>query len=267
MRSAAPDAGRRDVGGVLHAEWLKIRSVRSTAWTLAATIVITVGIGAIGTFAEASRWSHLSVGQRLAFDPTSRSLTGLLLGQLAIGVLGILVITSEYATGTIRSTLAAVPSRPLMLGAKVAIFGLVALVASEVVAFASFFVGQAILSGSAPHATLGQPGVLRAVAGSGLYLVVLGLLALGIGVIVRHTAGAITTFVAAVLVLPLLVSALPSSLANGIEKFLPFTIGQTMKAVTPQASSFSPWVGLVILVGYTAVVLVAGGWLLVKRDA
>ncbi|MHB8190228.1 MAG: ABC transporter permease subunit [Ferrimicrobium sp.] len=252
---------------ILRSEWIKIRSVRSTTWTLIAMIVLSVGIGALGTFAIASNWTQVPAARRVGFDPTSRSLAGLMLGQLALGVLGIIVFSAEITTGTIRSTFAAVPSRPTVLAAKAVVFGVVALVVSEVVAFASFFVGQAILSGTTPTATLGQPGVLRAVVGSGLYLTVLGLFALGIGVIIRHSAGAIAAFVAIVLILPLLVAPLPASISNDINRFLPFTIGQTMMQITPQPNAFSPWVGLLVALGYATVLLIIGGWSLVKRDA
>jgi ABC-type microcin C transport system permease subunit YejB len=138
-----------------------------------------------------------------------------------------------------------------------------------VLAFGAFFVGQALLTSPAPHASLSQPGVLRAVIGAGLMIPVLGLFALGIGTIVRHTAGAITTYVAGLLVLPLIVQALPSSVGNPIMKFLPFRISDIMTTVGPvhRASAFHPWVGFAILCGYALIALVLGGILMVRRDA
>src|SRR5581483_6264416 len=114
----APTAARYHLGGVMRAEWTKLTSVRSTTWTLVLTIVLTIGIAAITTSTEAGHWAHMSAFDRLSFDPTSSSLTGLLVGQLTIGVLGVLLITAEYGTGTIRSSLAAVSNRRLFLGAK-----------------------------------------------------------------------------------------------------------------------------------------------------
>src|SRR5579872_4324776 len=209
---------------------------------------------------------------RLFFDPTSVSLTGYFVGQLALGVLGVLTVSAEYGTGSIRSTFAAIPRRPLVLLAKVLVFGAVALVVAEVVSFAAFFIGQALLSGSAPTASLAQPGVVRAVAGGGLYLTVLGLLALGLAAIIRHTAAAITTFVGVLLIVPLVVSAFPASIGHPIGKYLPLVMGEAMTATTPRGAhadflpSFAPWTGFALLCAYAAGALVIGGIAMVRRD-
>ncbi|WP_298443148.1 ABC transporter permease [Ferrimicrobium sp.] len=253
--------------GILHSEWIKIRSVRSTVWTLVAMVGVTIGLSALATFAIASSWHHMPLVERMSFDPANLSLSGMSLGQLSIGVLGIIIFTSEFATGTIRSTFAAVPSRPRVLAAKAIVFGAIVLVISEAVAFVSFFLGQAILSGKTPTTTLGHPGVLRIVIGSGLYLTILGLVALGIGVIIRHTAGAIATFVGLVMVLPLLVLLLPHSITNDINRFLPSTIVSVVARIVPPPRTFSPWIGLLVFFGYAVALLVIGGWTLVKRDA
>ena len=230
-----------------------------------------------------------------------RSLIGVFLGQLIFGVLGVLVMSAEYGTGTIRATLSAVPRRPVVLTAKVVVFGAVAVVVSEILAFSAFAVGQAILSAKhavglprrrsreraqqlgvkIPHnlqamlssgsASLGQPGVLRAVVGAGLYLAVLGLLALGLATIIRHTAGAISAFVGVVLVLPLIVQALPTSISNAVARYLPANIGLVMFSThgVPDriGPAFSPWTGFALLVLYTVVTLGLGCWVLVRRDA
>ncbi len=259
--------GRYGLPGLLASEWTKVRSVRSTIWTLAVTVVLGIGLGAIATATTAARWSRMSLVSRLTFDPTRTSLTGLLFAQLAIGILGVLVVSAEYGTGTIRATFAATPRRPLVVVAKAVVFGVVALVVGEVVAFVAFFLGQSLLTGPVPHAALGDPGTLRAVVGGGLYLLVLGLLALGIATIVRHTAGAISAFVGVLLVLPIIVTALPSSIGNSIGKFLPANIGVVLLSVQPQANSFSPWAGFFLLCGYALAALVVGGVLVVRRDA
>ena len=192
----------------------------------------------------------------------------MIFAQLAIGILGILVMSAEYSTGTIRATLSAIPRRPVVLGAKIVVFGLLALVVSEVVSFSAYFIGQAIFTHSPlPHTVLSQPGVLRAVAGSGLYLTVLALFALGIATIIRHTAGSIATFVGILLILPLLLQALPDNYINDLSRFLPINIGVNMVQFQTQPNSFSPWVGLAVLAGYAAASLVIGGILLVRRDA
>ena len=247
-----------------------MRSVRSTTWSLVAMVVIILGIGALATWLTTRNWSTTGFVDRLTFDPTNRSLTGILFGQLAIGILGVLVMSAEYGTGTIRSTLAAVPNRPLVLGAKTVVFGVVALVVGEVTSLAAFLIGQALLGEPTPHATLSQPGVLTAVAGSGLYLAVLGLLALGIATIVRHTAGSIAVFVGLLLVLPLIVESLPHSIRIHVSKYLPATIGFVMSSTNLHgfdAPVFTAWTGLLVLCAYAAVALVVGGILLVRRDA
>jgi ABC-type transport system involved in multi-copper enzyme maturation permease subunit len=268
----APSAPRYRPAGVMRSEWTKLRSVRSTTWTLVATVVITIGISIIATSTEATRWSHSSLADHLSFDPTNLSLTGLLFGQLAIGILGVLAISAEYGTGTIRASLAAVPNRRLLLATKAAVFAMVALVVGEVVSFGAFFIGQMLIGGAAPHATIGQSGVLRAVVGGGLYLALLGLLALGLGSIIRHTAGAIAAFVGVLLIIPLLLPALPTSLNHAIGKFEPVTIGNAMTSVNTHLGSgatpsFSPWVGLAVLAGYAVIALGIGGWRMIRRDA
>jgi ABC-type transport system involved in multi-copper enzyme maturation permease subunit len=268
----APSASRYRPAGVMRSEWTKLRSVRSTTWTLVATVVITIGIGIIATSTEATRWSHTALADRLSFDPTNLSLTGLLFGQLAVGILGVLAVSAEYGTGTIRASLAAVPDRRMLLAAKAAVFALVALVVGEVVSFGAFFIGQMLIGGGAPHATIGQAGVLRAVAGGGLYLALLGLLALGLGTIIRHTAGAIAAFVGVLLIIPLILPALPTSLNHTLGKFEPVTIGNAMTSVNTHLGSgatpsFSPWVGLALLAGYAALALGVGGWRMIRRDA
>ncbi len=255
---------------VFRSEWIKLRSVRSTWWTLAAMAVLTVGIAVIAGTTIPSRWATMSPVDRLTFDPTSVSLRGLLFSQLVIGVLGVLVMSAEYGTGTIRSTLAAVPNRPLVLIAKTGVFAAVALVIGEILSFAAFFVGQSLLTSPATHAMLGQPGVLRAVAGGGLVVAVLGLFALGLATIIRHTAGAITAYVGTLLVLPIVTEALPSSISRPIGKFLPFNVSDAMTSVHSAigpATSFSPWTGFALLCSYALLAIGIGGWLMARRDA
>ena len=261
--------GRYRFSGVARSEWTKFRSVRSTLWTLTVTVVVTIGVGVLATSTAATRFTHGTAADRLSFDPTSLSLTGLFLGQLAIGVLGVLVMSGEYGTGTIRSTFAAVPNRPLVLAAKAAMFSGVTLVLGEVLSFAAFLIGQALLAASVPHASLGDPAVLRAVAGSGAYLALLGVFALGLATIIRHTAGSITAFVGVMFILPLISAALPSSIRTDFGKYLPSEIGSAMMSVRigPGASYLSPWAGLAVLVAYVAITLGIGAWLLVWRDA
>jgi ABC-2 type transport system permease protein len=261
-------SGRYGLSGLLRSEWTKLRTVRSTMWTLGITVVVGIGISALACAETRSHWATMSPGNRASFDPTSTSLIALLFCQLAIGVLGVLVMSAEYGTGTIRATFSAAPRRPQVLAAKVIVFGVVALVVAEIVAFASFLIGQALLSAPATHASLSTPGALRAVVGTGLYLGVIGLFALGLATIIRHTAAAISAFVGILLVLPIIIQALPSSLQTSIQRFLPLRIGAVMMSVTDgPGHSFSPWAGFFILCAYAAAALVIGGVLLVRRDA
>ena len=271
ISAPTPNVGRHlRVSSMLKSEWIKLRTVRSTMWTLVTMAVITVGLAAIAGLTITGRWNTMSPGDRLSFDPTSVTLTGLLFSQLVIGVLGVLVMSAEYGTGTIRATLAAVPHRPMVLATKSAVFAAVALVVGEALSFIAFLIGQALLRSPAPHATLSQPGVLRAVVGGGLVIAVLGLFALGLATIIRHTAGAITAFVGTLLVLPLLVEALPSSISAPIAKFMPLNISDTMTSVkhaVGQSQTLSPWMGFGVLCAYAIGALVIGGVLMARRDA
>lgn len=253
---------------MLVSEWTKLKSVRSTVWALLITAIVGVGLGAVVTSAQAAKWATRTHAQQASFDPTRSSLTGLLFAQLAIGVLAVLVVSSEYSTGTIRATFCAAPRRPLVLVAKVAVFSAVSLVVGEAVSFAAFLIGQSLLSGKTPTASLADAGVLRAVISGGLYLFALGLLALGLATIIRHTAAAISTFVALLLILPIIVAALPSSLQDDINRYLPANIGTVMLTANYQGTDpFGPWTSFALLCGYAVAALIAGGLLLVRRDA
>ena len=269
MTTYAPSlpAGLVSLKGLLGSEWTKLRTVRSTIWTLGATVFIGAASSAIAMAVTRAHWTTESASARAAFDPTEVSLAGTYLaGALLLGVLGILVVSGEYATGTIRATLAAEPRRPMVLGAKVLVFAAVSLVIAEVTSFASFYLGQAFLTSPAPHATLSSSGALRAVAGTGMFLCLVALFALGIAAVVRHTAGAIGAYVFVLLVLPIIVSALPSSIGNQVARLLPLSIGSVMtNNSVPDA--FGPWTELAILCGYTVLALVVGTVLLVRRDA
>jgi ABC-type transport system involved in multi-copper enzyme maturation permease subunit len=256
--------GHYGIGGLLRSEWTKLRTLRSTMWTLGLTVVLGIGISALACAETRAHWNSTSLP---GFDPTSTSLIGVFFGQLTIGVLGVLVMSGEYGSGTIRATFSAAPRRSLVLFAKASVFGFVSLVVSEVVAFLSFFLGQALLSPPAIHATITSPAALRAVAGSGIYLCFIGLFALGIATIVRHTAGSISAFLGILLVGPIIIRALPASLANEIEKFMPDHIGAAVVSLHMGSESLAPWTGLAVLFAYAVALLVIGAAILVRRDA
>jgi ABC-2 type transport system permease protein len=251
----------------MRSEWTKLRTVRSSVWTIAVTVVVGIGVSALATGEVQAHWATMSPPTRAGFNPVSVSLTAAFFCQLVLGVLGVLVMSAEYGTGTIRATFSAVPRRTVVLAAKVAVFGLVALVVGETVTVLSFLVGQAMLSSPVPHATFATPDALRAVVGTGLYLCVIGLIGLGLATILRHTAGAISAFVGVLLVLPIIVAALPSGLQHAISRFLPLQMGQALMQTRPLAHAFGPWTGFAVLVGYAAAVLAVALALLVRRDA
>jgi ABC-2 type transport system permease protein len=266
-RPRAPGIGQV-FSAAMRAEWIKLRSVRSTVWSLLVTIVLTVGLGALFCAARVARADHLDRGDIQNFDPTSFSLNGLFLAQLAIGVLGVLVITSEYSTGQIRATFGATPQRRLVLMAKLLTFMVVVLVVGLITCFTAFFIGQGILSGKFSEAHLGDPGVLRAVVGGALYLTVIGGLGVGLGTLLRRTAGAIGALVALLLILPILANFLPSPWNNNITKFLPMQAGSAIfQANAPSGDSLSLWTGFAVLCAYAVVSVAAGAVLLTRRDA
>jgi ABC-2 type transport system permease protein len=214
------------------------------------------------------RADHLDAGDLRNFDPTSFSLNGIFLAQLAVGILGVLVISSEYATGQIRATLGATPQRGLVLGAKVLVFMALSFLVGLVASFAAFFIGQAILSQKFQQASLGDPGVLRAVIGGAVYLAVLGALGVGLGTMLRRTAGAIAALVGLLLILPILVNFLPSPWNNDISKYLPLQAGSNIFSATPpSATDLSLWAGFAVFCLYAIVALVGGAVLLKRRDA
>ena len=263
-------AGRAGFGGTLRSEFTKIRSVRSTYWTLAAMIVITIGISALLSWGRIQDYaSQPAVVQaheaiRIRSRATEFSMFGLILGQLVIAVLGALTITSEYSTGMIRTSLTVMPRRGTVYAAKAVVFTAVALAAGLVTSFGSYFIGQAIFATQHLNSSIGQPGVLRAVVGGGLFLAVCGLLSYGIGALLRHTAAAITASVALLFVLS---GFLPGSWAAHVDKWIPFNAGGAIWENLSGTDMFSPWVGFGVFCAYAAIAVVAGGILFRTRDA
>jgi ABC-2 type transport system permease protein len=251
----------------VRAEWTKLRSVRSTTWTLLATVGIAIGFGALVGVSQMSSWDNLDPTEQLRFDPTFFSLSGLWLAQLAVGVLGVLLVTSEYATGQIRATLGATPQRTTVLAAKATAFTGVVLAAGLVSSFGSFVVGQAIFASKGLGVSITDPGVFRAVVGGALYLAAVGLLGLGLGTILRRTAGAVAALVGALVLAPLVSGFLPAAFQESIGKYFPAQAGMAVFSVAPDPRSLTPWAGYGLLLAYVAAALVAGGLLLARRDA
>lgn len=284
-------SGRAGVRQAVLSEWTKLRSVRSTWIALVVVLVAGIGLSALVTNIEAGRWSMLGPADRAQFDPVRFSQTGEFISQFVVGVLGALIVTSEYASGSIRTTVATLPRRTTVVAGKGIVIALVIFVVTEITAFVSFFVGQLVLtahggralpagssiltqirSSAIPVVGITDSGALRAVFLCGVYLTMLTLMALGIGFILRHTAGAISLYVGLLLVLPLIVQILPSSLSDPIERYLPSNLGLAMIVVTTRKTDFagvllSPWAATATLVLYTTAFVAVGAWVLVRRDA
>jgi ABC-2 type transport system permease protein len=297
-----PAAGRAGLRGAIASEFTKLRSVRSTYWTLGALLLVAIGIGIAVTAGIDGNFAN-NPGQKGAFDATQTSLIPFFgLGQLVIAVLGAMVITSEYSTGMIRTSLAAQPRRGVVYAAKAIVFGSITLVVSLVTSFIAFLVGQALLSGSGVSASLlhgakvpanvmvgpgpggpnGPPAVtyqghlvasastvLTAVIGCALFVTIVALIAFGVGAIIRHTAGAICTVIAMMFVVPLITAALPNTWRWDILRFLPDGAGRvisvTIGGTNPHLWSAWPQLGVTAL--YAVVLVGIGAYLFRKRDA
>ena len=253
-------------GDVLRSEWIKLRSVRSTFWALTVTVVLGVGLGGVISAATAHAYAKMSVSGKLSWDPTGISQAGVAIASLAIVVLGVLCISSEYSSGMIRASLIAVPKRGRVLAAKSLVFAGVTFVVGEVTCFVAFFVGQALISGHAPHAALGDPGVARAVAGGGLYLAALAVLSVAAGTLLRHPAAAIAAMMAVVLVLPAIAQALPDSWRNPVTEFWPTLAGSQLTSVHHSAHTLQPWPGFGVMCLSVAIVYAIAWALLDRRD-
>lgn len=268
VRPAARRPGLRRVFlAAMLSEWTKLRTVRSTTWALIFTALSTVGIGALLTALVVGHWDNRSAAEAAQFDPLLYSLAGLHLADLSVGVLGVLVMTSEYATGAITLTFAATPQRRLLLAAKVATFSVAVAVVSIVSCFAAFFVCQAILVQRDAGASIADPGVLRAVLGGAAHLVLVGAIAVGVGAVVRRTAAAVALLFAVLLVLPGLVQLLPSPWANDVTEYLPSSAGFAMSAVVRLPYLLGPSAGFLVLCGYAAATLLVAATALRRRDA
>ena len=264
---AAPAVRAATFGDVLRSEWTKLRSVRSTFWALTVTVVLGIGLGALISAAAAHGYAKSSLSSKLSWDPTSLSLDGIGIATLAIAVLGVLCISSEYSSGMIRTSLIAVPKRGQVLAAKSLVFAALTFVVGEVTSFTAFFVGQVLISGHAPDAVLGDPGVARAVVGGGLALTALAVLSVAVGTLLRHPAAGIAAMVALLFVLPGIVQALPDSWRNPVTEFWPTLADGDLTSVHHAAHTLQPWAGFGVMCLFTAIVYVLAWTLLNRRDA
>jgi len=262
-----PHTGRVTQLRVAVSEWTKLRSLRSTLWSLFAGVLLTILLPVLFAALTSSHWGSMSPHERADRHPLDIALAGVNLSQLAIAVLGVLVITGEYSTGMIRASFTAVPKRLPVLWAKTAVFAVVTLLLMLPPVLIAFFASQAILSRHhILQISFSHPGVARSVIGGAVYLMLVGIFALGIGAIVRNTAGAIATFAGIFFVIPPLMNILPSNWNHAISKYLPSEAGRQLFSLTHDANSFSPGAGALLFVGYCALTLAIAAVLLVRRD-
>jgi ABC-2 type transport system permease protein len=263
--------GKATLARAMNAEWIKFRTLRSSWLTLGAAVALMVIIGlVIGYETSTASWGAAARDGSPALDSTlklaSAPLRGFLITHLVVGVLGILLVTGEYATGMIRSTFTAVPRRLHVVGAKAAVFGVVALVAMTLASFAAFYGAQIFLGPHGHGSSISDPGALRSVAGAGLYLTLVGLLGAGIGWIVRSTAGAITALVGLLLILPNLIPLL-GSWSDSIVKYLPSNAGESFITSARMPDTLRPVTGIGVLALWAAAAFVAAAVLVRRRDA
>jgi ABC-2 type transport system permease protein len=261
-------SGRVTQGRLIRAEWTKLQSLRSTRWSLLAAFVGMAGLGPLVAAVQMGRWTHLEAHERATYTSLDPAVGGWHLAQLAIGVLGVLIISGEYTTGMIRSSLLAAPKRLPVLWAKLAVFSAATFGLMAAASFISFFAVQAIVTQRHLQHTLGDPGALRVVLATPLFLATLGALCVGLGALVRNSAGGIALFVFLLFVLPGITAILPSSVADSISPYLPLSAGTTVVSVTfDNAHHLSTWGGYALFLGYTVVVIALAAVGLVRRDA
>jgi ABC-2 type transport system permease protein len=260
--------GKVTLTNVLRSEWTKLWSLRSTRWTLLVAFLGQAGLGPLIAAIQMGRWTQLSPHDRLTYDSINTAVGGYHLAQLAVGVLGVLVITGEYSTGMIRSSMMAVPRRLPVLWAKILVYAAVTLVLMLIASFISFFAVQAIVTQHHVQHSIGYTGALRTVVGAALYMTVLAVMCIGIGGILRNTAGGIATYVALLFVLPGIIAILPQSLNNSITPYLPLNAGTTVASHSfDNPNHLAVWTGFALFCGYALVAVALAAWSLVRRDA
>jgi ABC-type transport system involved in multi-copper enzyme maturation permease subunit len=265
---AARPALKVTQGRVLLSEFTKFRSLRSTLYTLLTAVVLMIGIGALFSAVTASQYHTFSAADKAAFNPVTTSLQGTVFAVVAFGVLGVLMISGEYTTGMIRSSLTAVPRRLPVLWGKLAMFAGTIFSVSLVASFISFFLGQALLNSHHLGVSITAPGALRSVIGAALYVTVAGLIGVALGTLFRNTAAGIATFAGAFFVIPPLAGLLPSSVSNHLTPYLPSNAGGALWGGAADVhNALSPWTGFALLCGYAVVLIAAAAWRLRRSDA
>lgn len=248
---------------VVRSEWIKFRSLRSSWLVLVAAFVGLIALALVIGYNTGKNWTGLDPEDAVP----SGALQGYYLGQLLIGVLGVLFVSGEYTTGMIRSTLAAVPRRTPVVLAKATVFGSVALVTMVVGSVLAFLGAQLFLSHYGHGFSLGDPTAVRVVLGTGLYLALIGLLGGALGWIVRSTPGGITALVALLLVVPVVLEVFPGTWPKTVGQYLPGEAGSSFVSSLHADPSLSPGAGLLTVLAWVVLAYAAGVLLLRRRDA
>jgi ABC-type transport system involved in multi-copper enzyme maturation permease subunit len=251
---------------VIKSEWTKFRSLRSTLITLLVSVALTVGLGALISAVTASHWAQASPADRADFNAVVTSLNGVNISQLAVGVLGVLLISGEYATGMIRASLTAVPKRLPVLWAKLGVFAAVVGVLSVISTFAAFFLGQSLLASKNLNVSISSPNALRMVLGAAVYLVLVGIIGMALGGLFRNTAAGISSLVAVFFVIPPILGLLPKSWSDHIGPYLPSNAGEAFWG-HPTGSHLAALTGLLVLCAWAAAAVAAAAIRLKQRDA
>ena len=262
------NAGRVTQLRVVRSEWTKLWTLRSTRWSLAVAFIAMAGLGPLIAALQMGHWSHLDPHDRITYDSINTGVGGYHLAQLAIGVLGVLVISGEYSTGMIRSSLMAVPRRLPVLWAKLGVFAAVTFVTMLVATLISFYSVQPIVTQHHLQHSLSDPGALRTVIGSALFLTVLSMLCVGLGAMLRNTAGGIATFAGLLFVLPGISAILPSSVNNAVSPYLPLNAGTTVASHSfDNPHHLATWVGFAVFCAYAAAAIAGAAVVMLRRDA
>ena len=252
-------------GQVIHSEWVKLRSVRSSWIVLGATVLAIAAVGLLVSYVTGAHWSTMTASSRADFNPVNQDLIGVTLAELTVGVLGVLAAAGEYSAGMIRATFAAVPRRIPVLLAKAGVLAAVTFAVCLVTVLITFLAGQAMLG---PHGiSLSHPGALRAVTGAALYLTVVAVIGVGLGFLIRSVAGGIATLIGVLLVLPIIMAALPGRGSQALDRYLPSMAGRALFIMNGGDAMLSPWKGFGIFLLYAVVVMAAAALALRRRDA
>ncbi|MDQ0775555.1 ABC-2 type transport system permease protein [Streptomyces aurantiacus] len=260
--------GQATMWHCLHAEWIKIRTMRSTLYLLLGTLAFCIGLAALNGSSAGSEFADLSPADQATFDPLATSMRGYLLAQIALGLLGGLVITSEYGVRTIVSTLTSVPHRARVLASKAVVLAGLALPVGIVMSLAGFLVGQGTLSGAgAPHLALSDGVALRGIVGGGVYLALAGLFGLALGTVIRSTTATVTTLFGVMLIVQAFAPALPGGVGDWVSKYWPPIAGGQVVTSYRDPALLSPWAGLGVMAGCVAALMAAAFVVFHKRDA